>query len=82
MIREGLLWYDDDPKRELADKVLGAARRYQQKYGMAPNVCYVHRSVIGDAGESGEVEGVQVAVGPLVLRNHYWLGNEQAPVAA
>jgi hypothetical protein len=84
MIREGLLWYDDDPKRGLAEKVLRAARRYQQKHGMAPNVCYVHASVVGDSGQSDHVDGVHVAVLGSVLRNHYWLGNEEelpAPVA-
>jgi hypothetical protein len=76
MIREGLLWYDGDPKRDLADKVRRAARRYELKYGMAPNVCYVHASTIGESAESGNVAGLQVAVGQSVLRDHYWLGNE------
>lgn len=85
MIREGLLWYDNDPKRGLDDKVLRAARRYQQKYGMAPNVCYVHPSVLADSGRSDHVDGVHLAVLRSVLPNHYWLGNDEGlptPAAA
>ena len=85
MMREGLLWYDNDPKCDLEDKVLRAARRYRQKYGISPNVCYVHPSVIADASRPDRVEGVQVAVLRSVLPNHYWLGNEEgrpAPIAA
>jgi hypothetical protein len=77
MIQEGLLWYDDDPKRELGDKVLQAAKRYRQKYGEAPNVCYVHPSTMGETADDNDVNGVRVAVLPSVLRNHYWLGAEE-----
>jgi len=45
-MKVGLLWYDDDPGRDLAEKVGRAARRYRQKFGTSPNICYVHRSVL------------------------------------
>ena len=32
-MREGLLWLDADPKRDLADKVARAADRYHKKLG-------------------------------------------------
>ncbi|HHS96563.1 MAG TPA: hypothetical protein ENK08_01470 [Chloroflexi bacterium] len=74
-MREGLLWFDDDPKRDLTQKVNRAVQRYRQKFGRSPNVCYVHPSLLG--GESCRVGGVQVLPLPTVLRHHFWVGEEK-----
>ena len=82
-MREGLLWYDDNPGRDLAEKIAPAVRRYRRKFGTAPNVCYVHASTLAAASEPGgngherEVGGVLVASLPSVLRHHFWLGREE-----
>ena len=85
-MKEGLLWYDDDPARDLAEKIGLAARRYQQKFGAPPNICYVHPSVVsasplssGDKARKDrahKIGGMQVAVLPSVLQHHFWLGQE------
>jgi hypothetical protein len=74
-MKEGLLWYDDDPKRDLAEKVLRAANRYQQKFGIVPEVCYVHPSTV--TGEQKKVDGLEIAPLPSVLPHHFWLGREE-----
>jgi hypothetical protein len=79
-MKEGLLWYDDNPKRDLAEKVERAVRRYRQKFGTPANVCYVHPSTLaGTALLEGvwEVDGVCVAPLPSVLRHHFWVGREE-----
>ena len=38
----GLMWYDDDPRKTIEMKIEQAATRYREKYGHAPNACYVH----------------------------------------
>ena len=78
-MNEGLLWYDDDPRRELAEKIGRAARRYRQKFGAPPNVCYVHPLALGGNGNGEEQKVGQVRVAPLpsVLRHHFWLGREE-----
>jgi hypothetical protein len=76
MMKIGLLWYDDDPKCGLSDKVSRAAKRYVQKFGTPPNVCYVHPSAIDACGATREVDGVHVDTLMSVLRNHFWLGQE------
>jgi len=69
------LWFDDDSGRDLVAKVSAAARRYEKKFGMAANVCYVHPAAV----EGGcRVGAVQVAVKPSVLRHHFWVGVEEA----
>ena len=71
-MKVGLLWFDDDPARDLAQKVGRAAQRYQQKFGQPPNVCYVHPSLLD--GEPQEVGRVRVAPLQSVLRHHFWIG--------
>ena len=78
----GLLWYDDDPRRGLEDKVGRAARRYREKYGRWPNTCYVHPQVLaGHIGQELQVACpkrqravIHVLTAPNILLHHYWLG--------
>jgi hypothetical protein len=42
------LWFDSDPKRDLAEKVARAADRYRFKFGRRPNLCYVNPSMLGN----------------------------------
>lgn len=76
-MNEGLLWYDDDPGRDLAEKIGRAARRYRQKFGTSPDVCYVHPSALGGNGKVRKVGEVSVAPLPSVLRHHFWVGREE-----
>lgn len=77
-MKEGLLWYDDNPGRDLADKIGDAARRHRQKYGMEPNLCYVHPSALSDGGKVKKVGEVRVLSRPTVLVHHFWIGVEAA----
>lgn len=73
-MKEGLLWYDDDPGRDLAEKVARAVLRYQQKFGAMPTVCYVHPSAVNGGGQVAEIAGVHVEPLLSVLRHHFWVG--------
>lgn len=75
MVQEGLLWFDDDPVRSLADKVGRAARRYELKYGRAPNVCYVHPTMIDN--REARVDALRVLPARTVLPNHFWVGVQE-----
>jgi hypothetical protein len=81
-MKTGLLWFDDDPRKELEEKVLRAAAHYERKYGQAPNLCFVHPSAFNGNGngkqgkkndvvKAGEVE---IRPGRSVLQHHFWLG--------
>jgi hypothetical protein len=74
-MEEGLLWFDANPKRDLADKVARAADRYQVKFGRRPNLCYVHSSML----DNGTVEfnGVRLVPAHNVLKHHFWIGIEE-----
>ncbi len=75
-MREGLLWYDADGKRSASQKIEDAARRYQERFGRAPNCCHVHPE------ERAEHPTVQVVANRHILPHHFWVGvDETLPVA-
>lgn len=69
----GMLWFDDDNKRMLADKVSRAVAYYRAKYGAQPNVCFVNPAVLSNGQETLAV-GVHVRPARTILPNHFWLG--------
>ena len=67
-MEEGLLWYDADVKRPVAQKIDAAVNRYRERFGRGPNCCHVHPD------EVVAYAGVQVLASPRILRHHYWVG--------
>lgn len=50
LVKVGWLWFDDDSKSSLENKVARAAARYQARFGCSPRLCYVHRNTVGEHG--------------------------------
>ena len=78
-MKTGLLWFDDDPRKELAEKVLRAAAHYERKYGQAPDLCFVHPSALKNGNGNGKrrvkkAGEVEIRPGRTVLPHHFWLG--------
>lgn len=74
MMQIGLLWYDDG-NAELATKISQAVKRYRERLGAEPNVCYVNpQSLL--KGEP-KVENIVVRTSAKVLQHHLWIGQEQ-----
>lgn len=79
-MHSGLLWFDNS-KKELALKINDAARRYQEKYGMLPDTCFVNPN---DNQGKGMVKGIdsieilahiiKVKEKSTIMPNHVWLG--------
>jgi hypothetical protein len=79
----GMLWFDNDNKSDLPAKVNRAATYYHGKYGVHPNLCFVHPSMANIAKpdkpepksiKSGDVE---VRLTKSVLPHHFWIGVHQ-----
>jgi hypothetical protein len=68
----GMLWFDNDPKADLAAKIERAASYYTRKYGQIPDLCFVHPSML----PSGLTRAGKIEVRPnrTVLPNHIWIG--------
>ena len=77
-MKTGLLWFDDDPRKQLEEKVLRAATHYEHKYGQSPSLCFVHPSALGDNGNgkrpARKAGAVEIRAGRSVLPHHLWLG--------
>lgn len=58
-VKLGWMWFDDDPKTNLEDKLRQASERYRQKFGQKPRLCYVNGSALADP---------QAFVGALQMR--------------
>ena len=89
----GMLWFDNDKKSDYEAKIERAASYYQNKYGKAPNLCFVHPCMIPLNGnqESDQAnfpsdtpplksQGVEIRISKTMLPNHFWIGvNRQEP---
>ncbi len=84
-MKSGMLWFDDDPKRSIEEKVERAAERFREKYGVVPNLCYANPRTVESgqraialklaAGNSGKGQAcVAVRQARSILPNHFWLG--------
>jgi hypothetical protein len=78
----GMLWFDNDTKSELDQRIERAVTYYQDKYGRKPTLCFVHPSMLPTA-PSSETEteetayrsgSVEVRATRTVLPHHFWLG--------
>jgi hypothetical protein len=68
----GMLWYDDDHKRPLNERVSKAVDYYKGKYGVVPTVCFINPATLKDGPEMAA--GVQLRAARNVLIDHFWLG--------
>ncbi len=82
----GMMWFDNDSKTPLAEKVRKAADYYHTKYGGHPDLCLVNPLAYDQAvpevldGQSGAIH-----VRPLrsILPGHLWIGvDEKLPTGA
>ncbi len=70
----GLLWFDDDPKRDVVQKIQRAAAQYRKKFGRPPTACYVHPSLLE---KERRMRGLKVVPTPSMLQHHFWVGEEE-----
>ena len=68
----GMLWFDNDPKVDLPQKVTRAADYYRKKYGEAPTLCYINPAML-EKGETGAGK-IEVKTSPTIMPNHLWIG--------
>lgn len=75
----GLLWYDDSAN-DITVKIMRAAARYQEKFGVMPDTCFVNPK---DVPPAASVQGIHIKSKNTIMPNHVWLGvSALAPTAA
>lgn len=78
-MKQGLLWFDNDSKRSLEDKIAQAVERYVQKFGHEPNVCYVNPQMLAEQKAAASSKQVRLATAHNILLHHFWVGVTQQP---
>ena len=68
----GMLWFDNDPKADLEAKIARAVGYYEKKYGLAPDLCFVHPSMLKNTPQKpGKID---IRPNRSVQPNHFWIG--------
>lgn len=64
-----MMWFDSNPKTDLAAKIKEAAEFYSNKYHKTPTLCFVHPSMEGTAPAGIELRSMK-----SIRPNHFWIG--------
>jgi len=85
----GMLWFDNDTHTDLPRKIDNAAEYYLNKYGIQPNVCFIHpcmtpedlKAKVHKPGKNGSKPkiiftsgSIEVRTSKSMLPNHLWIG--------
>lgn len=77
-MREGLLWFDNDPTVQLKDKIQQAAQRYRLRLKRSPTVCYLNTEQFSSDLET--VNGITVKPASYIRPHYLWIGVESEPL--
>jgi hypothetical protein len=75
MLKMGLLWFDDNPKRPLAEKLDEAAERYQERFDKWPTL--VHLNPTQAEGLSVKYKRLRVFGDEHLRRNYFIVGVDE-----
>lgn len=80
----GMLWFDNDPKTTLEDKIKKALEYYQKKYEKKTELCLVNPNTAKDVNleKLSKESDVTVRAFKSAMPHHFWLGNEEKVVKA
>jgi len=78
MMKLGLLWFDDDVKRKVLDKLDEAAERYTERFGVRPTLAHVNPA----QAEGLKHRRMRVCGDPGLRRNYFLLGVDEAEALA
>lgn len=77
LVSLGWLWFDDDPKTGLEQKVGQASEQYRHKFGSLPRICYVSQKELGE--QPARLGALQLRGARNVLPGHFlFVVEEQA----
>ncbi len=79
-MQEGLLWFDNNPSRKLADKVKQAANCYKTKLKKKPTVCYINANQFDTSVD--KINGIRLKPAINIQPHHFWIGVEHGSKVA
>lgn len=72
----GMLWLDSEKTANIAVMIANAATYYRNKYGQAPNLCFVHPSLLEKAEHEADTANIAVKPDKTILPGLLWIGVE------
>ncbi len=78
MLKQGLLWFDDHPKRPLAEKLDEAAERYEERFDMRPTLVHLNPA----QAEGLKYKRLRIYSDENLRRNYFILGVDEAEPAS
>ena len=68
----GMMWFDNDPKKELRIKIESAAAYFKKKYGRVPDLCLINPAMM----PAGVIDSGNIRVKSFksILPDHLWIG--------
>ena len=70
-MKEGMLWYVNDQKKEIKQIIEKAVDFFHSKYGHNPLACYVDPELISSTYKLKDA--IKVIPNEKVIKNHIWL---------
>ncbi len=70
-MKSGLLWYDASAN-PIDRKIADAVKRYQEKFGVAPNTCFVNDKDYKP--DTSIPTHIRLSAKRTILPNHVWVG--------
>ncbi|HEY7350141.1 MAG TPA: hypothetical protein VH599_17615 [Ktedonobacterales bacterium] len=78
MMKLGLLWFDDDSKRAVVEKLNEAAERYAERFGAPPTLAHLNPT----QAEGLAHRRMRVCGDPGLRRNYFLVGVDEAEAPA
>ncbi len=72
-MQQGMLWFENDPKKSLSTIIKEGSDYFEKKYGRKPTGCNVHRERL--VGEK-DYDKKFIRPDKSILKNHYLIGVE------
>ena len=74
----GMMWFDNNPKTALPEKIQRAGDYYKDKYGGVPAICYLNPSMLSQdqraMTEPLILSGMAVRIHTYILPHNLWIG--------
>jgi hypothetical protein len=71
-MRKGMLWFDNDSKRTISEKITKAVIYYHNKYGRNPDCCHVHPSML--PSNAPQSKNLKILPDRTIMPNYFWIG--------
>src|SRR5690348_5713912 len=78
MMKLGLLWFDDDAKRKVVEKLDEAAERYAERFGVRPTLAHLNPV----QAEGLAHRRLRICGDPGLRRNYFLIGVDEAEAPA